>query len=594
MSRIDPATNRVSYTVPAGRGPAGLTIADGGLWVADAGGAVLRLDPHTGGVADRLRIGSSPVGLAAARGSVWVPAAPALAAHRGGTLRVGAMPLPLDPADASFSPAQAVSELAYDSLVAYRRAGGAAGARPVGELAAEVPKPTESGRRYVFRLRPGLRYSDGRRVKAGDFRASLERTLVISGDLTAPLFDAIGGVASCRTAPRRCDLSRSVAADERSGTITIRLRRPDPDFLPKLKFIAVVPADTPRRLLEARLPPGTGPYRIERLVPRRRALLTRNPHFQPRGPDGRPDGFADRVEVAMGPESAQVAAVERGRLDLATVFATATTQRLAALRTRLGSRLRSAAAAFTEYAWLNVKAPPFDDPRVRRALNLAVDRRRVVDLTGGPDAASPTCQLLPPGLPGYRPICPFTVAPSSAGAWTAPDPAGATRLVAAAGARGTPVEVFTWRPRRSVARHLAHVLRALGFPSRVRVFGRDNIGPSLKAATDRRQRPQIGLNGWLADSPEPGMFLRSLVSCGAEFNLSRFCDHKIDAAIDGAEDAGASWQRIERRIALQAPVVPLTTRRSIVVTSHRTGNVQFQSLTPSSGPGLLLDQVWVR
>src|SRR3954451_5168348 len=95
-----------------------------------------------------------------------------------------------------------------------------------------------------------------------------------------------------------------------------------------------------------------------------------------------------------------------------------------------GPRLRSAAVPFTEYAWLNVKAPPFDDPRVRRALNLAVDRARVVDLTGGRDAGSPTCQLLSPGLPGYRPICPFTASPSPAGAWTKPDRAEGRRLVA--------------------------------------------------------------------------------------------------------------------------------------------------------------------
>ena len=206
-------------------------------------------------------------------------------------------------------------------------------------------------------------------------------------------------------------------------------------------------------------------------------------------------------------------------------------------------------------------------------------------------AGAATCQLLPPGLPGYRPICPFTVAASPAGAWTAPDLAEAKRLVAASGARGTTVRVWTWPPRRSAARHLADVLRTLGLRSAVRVF--DDLGPSLEAANDPRQRPQIGLNGWIADSAESGSFLRSIIGCAAAFNLSRFCDRGIDAAIDRAEatgpGAGDAWPRIERRIAAAAPVVPLTTRRSVGVTSRRTGGVQFHPIY-----GVLLDQMWVR
>jgi YVTN family beta-propeller protein len=595
VSRIDPATDRVTETVPAGRSPVALTIADHALWVADASGAVLRLDPRTRTIVDTVRTGSTPAGLAAVGGSIWVTAVAPPAAHRGGTLRVGGS-IVVDPAFGE--PDAPAIDLAYDGLLAYRRQGGAAGARLVGGLAAEVPRPADGGRRYVFRLRRGLRYSDGTPVRAGDFRASVERAAELLRAPGVPFPDAIRGMSRCRKSRRGCDLSSGIVADDGAATITIHLRRADPELLEKLAapLLAVLPPTTPRRLLSRRAPVGTGPYRVARLVPGRRVLLTRNPHFRPRGADDRPAGFADRVEVSVGGERAQIAAAERGRLDLASVFET-TLKQLAALRTQLGSRVRSAPAAFTEYAWLNVKAPPFDDPRVRRALNLAVDRARVVDLTGGPDAGSPACQLLPPGLPGYRPICPFTVEPSPAGAWVAPDRAQARRLVAASGTRGTAVEVWGWAPRRGVARHLADVLRELGFRSRLRVFG--DLGQIIDAARDPRQRPQIGVDGWIADYPDPAAFLNALISChgyvsdSGSPNLSRFCDRSIDAEIERARaagpDAGAAWQRIERRIAKHAPVVPLTTRRSVMVTSRRAGNVQF-------GPGgdLLLDQVWVR
>lgn len=293
--------------------------------------------------------------------------------------------------------------------------------------------------------------------------------------------------------------------------------------------------------------------------------------------------------MTTAPESVLIAAAERGRLDVATVAQTATAAQLAALRTRVGSRLRSAPAGFTQYASLNVRNPPFDDERVRRALNLAVDRRRVMALSGGRDAAAPTCQILPPGLPGYRAICPFTALPSAAGGWTATDRAQARR-VAASGNRGATVELQAWSAWSGVARHLAGVLRELGFRVRARTF--DEF-PELMIAALHRPRAEIAINGWFADSPDPGMFLRSIVACGAQFNLSRFCDRGIDAAIDRAQAAGAqaggAWQQIERRIAKRAPVVALWTRRWVVVTSKRAGNVQYHPVYHE-----LFDQVWVR
>ena len=248
--------------------------------------------------------------------------------------------------------------------------------------------------------------------------------------------------------------------------------------------------------------------------------------------------------MTMGEESANLSAAERGQLDLVRLFATASSERFAALRTPIGARLHSGSFAMTEYAWLNTQSPPFDDPRVRRALNLAIDRGKVAELTGGREAGSPTCQVLPVGLPGYRPVCPFTLAPSPSGAWAAPDRAEARRLITASGSRGTPVEVWTYRDRRELGRHLAGVLRDLGFRTRLRVFAEGE--EEIAAVFDRRQRSQVGIMGWVADFPESAGFLRTLVACDGGFNLSHFCDRRVDAAINRAQAAGgtgAAWQR---------------------------------------------------
>jgi peptide/nickel transport system substrate-binding protein len=236
--------------------------------------------------------------------------------------------------------------------------------------------------------------------------------------------------------------------------------------------------------------------------------------------------------------------------------------------------------------------------RVRRAINLAVDRRLAVNLTGGPVAGTPTCQIIPAGLPGYRPECPFTVAPSRAGSWTGPDIVRARRLVAASGTRGTPVDIATYPERRTLAEHLASVLRHLGYRAHVRVYPTlsDTYAPALADG----HAPQMGINGWIADFPEPAAFVREIVGCGSyvpgepflTVNFSRFCDRRLDAAIARAAAAGASagdaWARIERRIAAQAPVVPLVDRRNVVLTSARVGNLQFHLQT-----GPMLEQLWV-
>jgi ABC-type oligopeptide transport system substrate-binding subunit len=130
----------------------------------------------------------------------------------------------------------------------------------------------------------------------------------------------------------------------------------------------------------------------------------------------------------------------------------------------------------------------------------------------------------------------------------------------------------------------------LGFPAHVRVF--KDLGETIEAVERAGERPQIGLNGWIADSPDSATFLRALIGCEGDFNLSSFCDPQIDAAIANAEAAEAegssAWQRIEREIAQRAPVVPLSTRRYVVVTSPRADNVQFHPFN-----GVLLDQAWV-
>ena len=141
-----------------------------------------------------------------------------------------------------------------------------------------VPTASSNGTAYRFRLRPGIRYSDGTLVRASDFRRALERDFRLRSPGTS-YFTSIVGATACLRRPTSCNLTTGVATDDADGTVTFQLTSPDPDFLFKLTdfgFSAPVPPNTPNRDLKYQPVPGTGPYRIER-ASSTEVRLVRNP-----------------------------------------------------------------------------------------------------------------------------------------------------------------------------------------------------------------------------------------------------------------------------------------------------------------------------
>jgi ABC-type transport system substrate-binding protein/DNA-binding SARP family transcriptional activator/DNA-binding beta-propeller fold protein YncE len=613
LSQIDPARNAVTWTGRVGRAPTAVAVGEGSVWVAGGEeGTVRRVDPEGPRVVEKLPVGSSPAAIAVAGGSVWAAAGARLAAHRGGTLRVRvpyAAPygIPMDWLHwwsyTNWGTSQ-VSSLAYDGLVAYRRVDGAAGATLVGALATSVPAPSPDGRSYVFTLRPGLRFSDGRRVLPTDFRASIERFLEGSRDNTqahqfGPFFDGIVGARRCIAGHTRCDLSRGIETDVPSRTITIRLVRPDGDFLHRLTmaYAFVVPADSPRRATTGRTPPGTGPYRVTTWDSHHGGTLVRNPYFRS---TWRTAGFADRIELGVHDVTTterQIAAVQRGTADVAVVAGPfnlhVSPAQLRAVFARSPGQLHSAPSPAGDWMFLNMRRRPFDDIRVRQAVNYAIDRTRVEALEGGTEVAQRTCQLVPAGFPGYEPYCPYTAGRTAGGVWTAPDMERAHRLVAASGRAGERVVIDVPDFKARIGRYYAHLLNELGFPTTLRV------GDAAADVYDLTTHSQTGIGEWGPDYLAPSAVVQPGFTCGREsdprnLNLSRLCDKTLEQQFDRVHglppaESGPGWAAADRRVVDLAAALPLTTRRSVVLVSKRVGNVQTHGQVFT-----LLDQMWVR
>jgi peptide/nickel transport system substrate-binding protein len=592
VSRVEPSANSVTATVHVGSSPQAVAAGPGIVWVANArSGTLVRLDVRSAEVVKTIHVRSSPQAVALSGSQVWAAAGPSARSHRGGTLRVlldtdnGT----LDPAAAFASESWSLMANVYDGLVAFRRVGGAAGGSLVPDLAKVVPNPDAGGTTYTFQIRPGVRYSNGRQLRASDFRSALERTM--AAGFAGPIYSGIVGAQTCLKHPGPCDLSRGVVADDASGVVTFHLVAPDLDFLYKLAltFAAAVPRGTPVRGLK-HPPPGTGPYEISSYRPGHSARLVRNPRFRPWSSDAQPDGYPDVITMSTVSDlDRRIGEVLAGRADVATFDSFGRrASRLRSLERRYAAQLRIDPAGNVFYLFLDTQRPPFADVRARRAVEYAIDRGKLAAAAGGPELAAPTCQMLPPGIAGYRPFCPYTQETEAAGFWSGPDPARALRLLGASRTRGMQVTVNTIAPVRSLAPDVLATLSKLGYRPKLRV---------LPETASSYGGSNAVLIAWIKDFPAASDFIAPLFTCGGVANFSRFCDHTLDAKVRHASAQQASnraaantlWAQIDRELVRRAVAVPLVTTQAVTLLSKRAGNYEFNPQW-----GALLDQLWVR
>lgn len=260
------------------------------------------------------------------------------------------------------------------------------------------------------------------------------------------------------------------------------------------------------------------------------------------------------------------------------------------------------------YLVLNTALPPFDEVHVRRALNFAVDRQRIVQILGGTATARPTCQILPPNLPGYEPYCPYTIDAGPGGEWTGPDLETAERLVRRSGTAGTRVTFRFYagddHSDEAQAQYFVRLLRKLGFLADSKPTGNTLFG-YRDVVYDSGRGTQIAPLGWFADFPAASNFIASQLTCDSfqpdnpaeNLNAGAFCDLEIDAMIERAvriqtEDpvaSGDAWAEVDREITDQAPWVSLLNPIDVDFVSERLGNYQYHPIWR-----LLLAQVWVR
>jgi len=269
--------------------------------------------------------------------------------------------------------------LVYDTLV--RPKDDASGLEPG---LAESWERAEDGLSYRFELRDA-QFADGAPVTAEDVVFSLNRARG-EGSRWASFFSAID----------------EVSADD-ADTVTVSLERP---FTPLLNNLAMFSAAIlPKTLVEERgdaffeAPLGAGPFQVDAWRKGEGFSLSRNPHYWE---EGKP--HLDQVELQVTPEgNSRVLQLEAGEIHAALDIPLNQIERLEAAE---GVSVDTATVFRTDFMLMNTTRKPFDDVRVRRALNHAVDKQGLVDglLFGGAKVAAspmPPMQYADPDLAPY-------------------------------------------------------------------------------------------------------------------------------------------------------------------------------------------------
>jgi peptide/nickel transport system substrate-binding protein len=418
----------------------------------------------------------------------------------------------------------------YTPLLTYKHASGAEGATIVPGLAEAMPDISADGKTYKFKLRSGLKYSDGTAVKASDFEHSIKRVLNLESGGSSFYMGIVGADKYVKDGKANADIS-GITADDKTGAITIDLVKPDGRFpyILTMVFASVVPGDTPFENQTKNPPPGVGPYKFANVRINRGYDLVKVPGFDVADQQV---GKLDKISIAIVKNRRrQTQDVIQNKVDY--MNDPPAPDQLRDVRAQYtGKRYAEFVTNSTYYLFMNERVAPFNDVRVRQAVNYAIDKRSLTRLFGG--LLEPGCNFLPPGMKGYQKIDPCPWGDPTA----APNVAKAKELIKQAGAVGKPVTVFgNDEPElKAVSEYYSDVLNEIGLKAKPRI-----VEASVYFTTigSQKTKAQAGAVNWFQDFPHPGNFMflvdgKSIQSTNNQ-NYSNVDDPKLNAILHKAD-----------------------------------------------------------
>ena len=438
------------------------------------------------------------------------------------------------------------------------------------------------GLAYTFRLHPGARFTNGRAVTSADVKYSIERA--VNPKTQGPGGGFFGSIIGAdKVADGTAEAMEGIdAVDDR--TIRFRLAQPNATFLNvlALNFASAVP----REAVEAaggdfgRKPVGSGAFKLREWTIGQSIVFERNAEYFGARPNI--DGF--RVEVGQEPQVA-ILRLQRGEIDIAGDGIPPAEYLRMRNAPDMTGMIVDRNQLSTSYVAINTEMKPFDDLRVRQALNMAINKERIVRLING--RATPANQVLPPLMPGHdRGYAGYPY-----------DVGRAKALLAEAGHPGgfaTELYAMNADPNPRIAQAIQQDLAAIGIRAEIKAQAQANV---IAAGGAKGTAPLIWSGGmaWIADFPDPSNFYGPILGCSGAtpggWNWAWLCDKgyedraaKADAISDPARqgERAAIWGAIFTDIqARSAPWVPVFHERRVVAKSKRMGGADENYVDPT-------------
>ena len=307
----------------------------------------------------------------------------------------------MDPALASSPPGWALLDTTCARLMSYPDKPPPAGFVLQPEVAADFPSVSRDGRTYTFRLRNGFRFSDGSPVRATAFARAINRML--APEMKSPGVQYVRDVVGAgKVVAGKAATASGVVA--RRNTLVVRLTRPAPDFPSRTAstFFCAVPPTLPIDAEGRGAFPAAGPYYVVDYRRGERVVLRRNPYYGGERPHN-VDGFDVDLRAASPQEVLR--RVDRGEADWGHTLSGIYFDPSLGLVEKYGinrSQLQLRPGLTLRLLAFNSARPLFrDNPRLRKAVNFALDRQAIV-MAGGQHVSRASDQYLPPSLPGFR------------------------------------------------------------------------------------------------------------------------------------------------------------------------------------------------
>ena len=430
---------------------------------------------------------------------------------------------------------------------------------------------SDDGLVYTFKLRQGVKFHNGRTMTAADIKYSIERS--VDPTTQSPgqgFFAAIKGFEEL-AAGKAGGLSGITVPND--DTVIIELSRPDATFLQVLaiNFAFVVPKEEVDRYGQdfGRNPVGTGGYKMTEWTLGQRVVFEKNSDYFRKGIP-----YLDKVTFEVGQDpTVSLLRLQRGEIDV------------------LGDPIPSAqflqvkndpankdlivegGLLHTGYVTMNVTKPPFDKKAVRQAVNMAINKDRVLRIVNNRGVAAN--QPLPPAMPGYDPN--YKGYPY--------DPAKAKVLLAEAGyANGFTTELYVMNtdPNPRIAQAIQQDLSEIGIKAEVKSLAQSVV----IAAGGDGTAPMIWSGGmaWIADYPDPSNFYGPILGCGGAvaggWNWAKYCNKDLearaaeaDAMVDPAQadQRRDKWRQIFVDLMDDAPWAPVFNEVRFAMHSGRIG-----------------------